>query len=45
MEVKFGALDKRNKNDSHQLILNFSEQPATPFLTTKEMKKIWKSLK
>jgi hypothetical protein len=44
MEAKFGPLEKRIKNDRNQLRLNFSEEESgTPFLTTKGMKKFWKS--
>ena len=45
MEAKFGPLEKRRKNNWHQLRLNFSEQPGTSFLTTKEMKEVLKSWK
>jgi hypothetical protein len=36
MEKKFRPLEKKAKNDRHQTRWNFSEQPGTPFLTTKE---------
>jgi hypothetical protein len=46
-EVKFGPSDTRREGegeDLHQSRCNFSEeQPGTPLVTTKGMKKFWKS--
>ena len=36
------TLRKKAKNDRHQSRLNFSEQPGTPFLTTKERRNLGK---
>jgi hypothetical protein len=44
LEEKFGPLEKKDKKQlTSQLRLNFSEQPGTPFVTTKGRKKFWES--
>jgi len=46
MEAVFGPIEEGIKNYWHQSRFNFSvKQTGTPFLTTKGMKKIWKSCK
>jgi hypothetical protein len=46
MEMKFGPLEKKDKERLTSIEMNFSEQqPGTPFLATKGMKKFWKSWK
>ena len=46
MDSKFEPLEKRIKNDWHESRQKFSEvEPDIPFLTTKGMKKFWKSRK
>jgi hypothetical protein len=46
MEMKFGPLEKKDKERLTAIEMNFSEeQPGTPFFTTKGMNKFLKSWK